>query len=151
MIAVATKRPTLKFWNTKTNKQRNQTDELIDKNPALLAVLTFASWYAWRAWQKKLTITSVWREHVDPNGMHQDWRAVDCRVYDAGRDGVAEKGAEPEITASEWQELCAAINKTFSYGRTWLGRKTDVAIYRNGGSRNEPAPHVHIQTKKRSW
>ena len=119
--------------------------ELINKNPALFSVLCFVSAYAWEAWGKKLTLTSVWREENDPNHMHRNWRAVDCRVYNVGRDGDS-----PEITPSEWQELVGMINRTFRYGKTWFGRPTVVAHYRTGTD-SDTAPHVHLQTKGRFW
>lgn len=143
-ISVPTKkhRPTTKFWNGKSFKETRQAELLLEKNHAMLAVLCFASYYAWARWQKKITLTSVFR----PDGtVHGDWRGTDLRIYLASRDGV--DAVTVELTRREATELVHAINATFDYGRTFLGRKTVVAHVRTDGT----APHIHLQTRGRFW
>lgn len=148
MISAA-RRPSLKFWNTKTHRQRVHAKDLVVENKALLAVLAYASWYAWERWQKKITITSIYRTDNDPKGMHQRWRAADLRIFSLERDG--EGARSEELSRAEAIELANELNRAFAYGKTWFGRKTDVAIVRLDGTGSDTAPHMHIQTKRRSW
>ena len=141
------RRPNTKFYDTKGTFPLMHAAQLARHNPALLAILTLASWYAWEHWRKKLTLTSVFRIDNDPKGMHGGWRAADCRVYSETRDGPE----VTEITGHEWVELAAFLNNAFRYGRTWLGRKTEVCIIRASGTDSDTARHVHIQTPKRWW
>ena len=136
-------RVTTKFWDYKTNRIRGQIGVLMNRNPALLAVLATISFLAWDLFQKKALITSLMREDNDPNKLHRNWRAADLRI-----DNVV---VADTLTWDEWEIIADVVNRTFDYGRTWSGRKTKVVHLRDGGSASEPVPHVHVQVPRFKW
>jgi hypothetical protein len=142
------RRPTTKFWSVKTHREQVQSKDLVVKNPAMLAILCYASWYCWERWMKKIRITSIFRPD---DTVHGDWRGTDLRIYNRMRDG--EDALLVELTSDQARELVAMLNRVFDYGRTWLGRKTVVAHYRTGAESGsvKSAPHIHLQTKRRMW
>jgi hypothetical protein len=139
------------FWRTKSDHEAAQVHHLEIKNPTLLAVLCYASWYCEYHFAKKLMLTSIWRDENDPLGMHTAWRAVDGRIWNEARDGGTLETTQ-EITTKEAQMLVDNLNAVFAYGKTSSGRLTHVAHYRSGGTGSDTAEHFHIQTKRKmSW
>ena len=110
------------------------------KNPRLYAVLVYADDYSQRHFDKPLMVTSIYRSHLDRNGIHGAWRAVDIR---AANPLHLEAPDEREARA-----LIIELNNTFSYGRKWNGSITQVAHLRSPGQgQDDTAPHVHMQVK----
>lgn len=132
----------------KTHATEVAWERLARHNPALFAVLAFADALAWQLFRKHVTITSIYRSHDDPLGLHGDWRAADVRIYDERRDAPGS-----ELTMLEWEDLQRRINAAFDYGRKlskpW--EKTVVAHIRGVGTSSDETPHIHIQVPARRW
>lgn len=129
-----------KFCDTKTHTVLAEFHQLVSKNPKLMAVLLYCGFLAWVRFGKKILITSIFRTDNDPNKLHRNWQAADCRMRRP--DDI-----NTELDLEEWEWIAGMANSVFHYGKTWLGHKTNTVKIRRGGTVSEPVPHVHIQTK----
>ena len=139
----------------RTPQQATDWDCLPFENIRLWQALDWMDKTAQEKFGVELTLTSIFRDHNDPYGLHRHMRAADIRIYNKARDGSPNGNRPPEITESEMMVLADLANKCFRYGRTSRGTITQtvkVRLKSVGHHEDKWNDHAHVQTsRKDAW